>query len=249
MASRRLIVTTALAVPMVFALSVGQALAAATGTGATPTMTVSYSISDIQFDGPDCVQVPFSVDYAFAGAPQGYVSLDIAYTGSSAKTNAQAIMVAAVDGESGTRLSEFTFCPSSIFSNRGPLRVTGTVTSPRGGVTTAVTPSVLPVHSNPVRMSRVKVKWAPDYYTLSGSVVAKTPSKGWIGAAGLITIQLRKPGSRIWVSGATTSPDQFGGWTSPAISSITYPSGTRFRALLRDCKWCGNATQSGTLRR
>ena len=250
MTSRRFIAAAALTVPIAFALTVGQAFAAATGTGSTPTMTVSYTISDIQFDGPDCVNVPLTVDFSFNGAPQGYVVLDIAYAGSSSKVSTSVILVATTDGQSGTRLSEVAFCPAGYFPNRGPLQVTGTVTSPRvGGVTSALSASTVAVHRNPVRMSRVKVKWVPDFYTLSGTVVAKTVSKGLIGAAGIITIQLRKPGSTRWVSGATAVPDQFGAWSSPAINSTFYPSGTRFRALLRDCRWCADATSGGVLQR
>jgi hypothetical protein len=207
-------------------------------------------VSDIAFDGPDCVQVPFSADYAFnAGGPNGYLVLDLSYAGSSTKAQGQLIFIESVDDARGTKSAEIRFCPSNFVANRGPLRVTGILVSPRpNGVTAAVTPSTLTVTQNPTRMSRVKVKEVNGAWVLSGTAVASTPSAGLIGAGGKITIQLRKKGSRRWVSGVVLAPDQFGQWTTgAAISTLTYPRGTSFRAVLTDCNWCTNAQQAGRL--
>ena len=206
---KRAAMATVLVAPVAFAMAMGPAWAAATGSGTTPTLSVSYSVNDIQFDGPDCVQVPFSVAYSFTGGPNGYSLVDLSYAGSSAKVSGQLIFVEAADGKSGTKDSEMTFCPAQYFSNRGPLRVTGVVVSPRpNGVTAALTPSTLSVNQNPVRMSRVKVKQANGLWSLSGNVVAQTVTKGLIGAGGKITIQLKKKGARKWVSGEVVLPDR-----------------------------------------
>lgn len=249
MIRRRVALASALALPLAVGLAIGPAFGEATGTGATPGMSITYRVSDIQFDGPDCVQVPFFVDFTLSAA-NGFVILNLAYAGSSSKATGNVIMVASTDGPTGTKTSEITFCPSQYFSNRGPLLVTGTVTSPRpNGVTSAVSQSTMTVKRNPVRMSPVRVKRVNGLYALSGTVVANTPSSGWIGADGRITIQLKKRGSRNWVSGEIVAPDEFGAWTTvSAISSAVYPPGTLFRAVLTDCKWCADATRSGRLR-
>ena len=50
-------------------------------------------------------------------------------------------------------------------------------------------------------------------------------------------------------SGEVVYPDEFGAWTTAsAISTAVYPPGTRYRAVLTDCKWCTDATRSGVLR-
>ncbi|MDP1876578.1 MAG: hypothetical protein Q8M17_03330 [Actinomycetota bacterium] len=255
---RRTALAAVVLMPVAFALTVGQALAAGTGSATTPTLNITYTVNDIAFDGPDCVQVPFSVNYTFTGVPvspsgaggsNGYTLIDLSYAGSSSKVSGQLIFVETTDGRSGTKASEVTFCPAQYFSNRGPLRVTGLLVSPRpNGVTAALTPSTLTVTQNPTRMSRVRVKQANGVWVLSGTAVARTVSKGLIGAAGKITIQLRKKGAKKWVSGEVLAPDQFGQWTTvSAISTLTYPRGTAFRAVLTDCKWCSNAQQSGRL--
>ena len=247
---RRVALASVLVVPLVAGLTMTPAFGEASGTGATPTMTVSYRVSDIQFDGPDCVQVPFSVDYTIVGNIQGVVTVDLAYAGSSSKASGSVVIVASTDGPQGTQAGEISFCPSQYFSNKGPLLSAGTVLSPRAnGVMSALTQSTVAVNRNPVRMSTPRVKQSLGVWKLSGRAVARTPSKGWIGADGKITIQVKKRGSSRWVSGEVVYPDEFGAWTTAsAISTAVYPPGTRYRAVLTDCKWCTDATRSGVLR-
>lgn len=246
---RRTALAAVVLMPVAFALTVGQALAAGTGSATTPTLNITYTVNDIAFDGPDCVQVPFSVNYTYTGGPNGYVLIDLSYAGSSAKVQGQLIFVETIDEPTGTKAGEMSFCPNHYVSNRGPLRVTGVLVSPRpNGVTAALSPSTLTVTQNPTRMSRVRVKQANGVWVLSGTAVASTLTKGRMGAGGKITIQLRKKGAKKWVSGEVLAPDQFGQWTTvSAISTLTYPRGTAFRAVLTDCKWCSNAQQSGRL--
>ncbi len=222
---------------------------AGSGTGTTPTFTASYTVDAVAFDGPGCVPVPFAVDYTIAGAATGFVRLDLAFSRSNAPVSGAITVTAAIDPPSGRKTGEISFCPASYIPGRGPLNVTGVVISPRGGVVEQVTPSTVTVIQNPVRMSRPKVSQSLGSWVLKGSAEALTPSRGWVGATGAITIQTQKSGSRRWVSGETVALDQFGSWRTVApILTATYPRGTAFRAVLTGCNWCKNSSVTGTLR-
>ena len=221
---------------------------AATGSGSTPTFTVTYTVGDVVFDGPGCVQVPFGIDYALGGAPNGYVTLDLGFAKSNAPVSGS-IIVTGQDPATGTKTSEMTYCPANFIAGKGPLRVTGTVVSPRGGATAQVTPSTATVVQNPVRMSRPRAKQSAGNWTIGGVAEARTKSRGWVGAGGTVTIQLKRAGSSRWVSGETVALDQFGAWkTLVPIPTATYRPGTSVRALLTGCNWCKNASTTGTLR-
>lgn len=222
---------------------------AATGSGTTPTFTVNYTVGTVAFDGPGCVQVPLAIDYTLVGAPNGYVTLDLGFARSNSPVSGFIIVTAPQDPPSGRRTSEVTYCPASYLQGKGPLRVTGTVVSPRGGASAQLTPSTATVVQNPVRMIRARVATSLGSWVVAGAVEARTLSRGWVGAGGVITIQLRRPGSARWVSGETVGLDQFGSWRTVApISTTTYPRGTAFRAVLTGCNWCRDSSLAGTLR-
>lgn len=222
---------------------------AASGSGSTPTFNVTYTVGDVIFDGPGCVQVPIGITYTLAGAANGYVTLDLGFARSNAPVQGSIIVTAAQDPPTGTKTSEVTYCPANFIAGRGPLRVTGQVVSPRGGASAQITPSVVTVVQNPVRMTKPRSKQSLGNWTISGAAEARTKSRGWVGAGGTVTIQLKRPGSGRWVSGETVALDQFGAWkTVGAIPTATYRPGTSVRALLTGCNWCKNSSVVGTLR-
>jgi hypothetical protein len=239
----------ALLLPAVPANAVGA------GSAATPNLQITYSIAAIQFDGPECVRVPVTVDYAKVGAAyddiSGRVSFDIRYPGSSS-TNSPSVYIGYFDPQSARENTDFTFCPFEFAPGIGSMQVTGSVRSDVFGspeIETPLPPSALTVTQNPTTMSPVKVKKERGYYALSGSVTAQTVTKGVIGARGKITVQLKKKGSKRWISGTTTYPDSFGNWStfSLAISSRNYPKGTQYRVIHSDCNWCSDASRTGKL--
>jgi hypothetical protein len=244
-----LLTAFALLLPAVPANAVGA------GSAATPNLQINYSIADIQFDGPGCVTAPVTVDYVKVGAApnqvSGRIKFDLRYEGSNSPGSASIFLSSSEPGAGRLETTVF-FCPHMAAKNRGPLQVTGTVQSQvtrSPEVTADITPSSVAVNFNPVKMSRVKVKKERDYYVLSGTATAQTPTKGVIGAGGKITIQLKKKGSKRWVSGTTASLDSFGTWStfSYSIPNRNYPKGTQFRAIHSDCRWCADASRTGKL--
>lgn len=221
---------------------------AASGSGATPNFTANYNVGDVAFDGPGCVQVPFGIDYTLAGAANGYITLDLGFARSNSPVSGT-IIVTTQDPASGRKTLEMTFCPASYVQRKGPLLVTGVVVSPRGGASAQVTSSTVTVIQNPVRMSTPRTSQSAGGWFLRGTAQARTPSRGWIGAGGSVTIQLRRSGTARWISGEVVGLDQFGSWrTTVPIATATYPRGTQFRAVLSGCNWCKNSSVTGTLR-
>lgn len=230
------------------ALATAAPTLAASGSGSTPTFTATYTVGDVVFDGPGCVQVPIGITYSLAGAPNGYVTLDLGFARSNAPVQGSIIVTSAQDPPTGTKTSEVTYCPANFISGKGPLRATGQIVSPRGGASAQLTPSNVTVVQNPVRMSKPRSKQSAGNWVIRGAVQAKTTSRGWVGATGLITIQLRRPGTKTWVSGEQVGLDQFGAWkTVGAIPTATYRPGTGVRAVLTGCNWCKNSSVSSTL--
>jgi len=229
--------------------------AAVEGSGAVPNMVVSYSIGDVQFDGPECARIPVIVDYAKQGAPSrqisGGVAFDIRYAGSNASMR-PSVTIYSFDAEAGRKETSASFCPYQAVSDAGPLVVTGVVRSTLSGtgeVSVELPPSTLAIGVVPTQMSKVKVKKTDSFYSLSGTVTAQTASKGTIGAGGRVTIQLRKKGSKRWVSGPSTTPNSFGKWSTFDYLILTrdFGKGTQYRAVFANCGWCAGAVQTGKL--
>jgi len=251
----RLSIGIASGLTLALVIAASPAHASGAGSGSTPNLRVTYSVSNVQFDGSECSRVPVTIDYVKEGAAyddiSGEVNLDIRYQGSSSSNSASAY-IGYFEPQTGRKETSFLFCPFESAPDRGNLQVTGTVKSnvfraPEAQSTLA--PSSIAVILNKTTMSRVKVKKQRGYYNFSGTVTAQTLTQGAIGARGTITIQLKKRGSSRWVSGTTTSPDSFGAWStgSYSVSTRTYPKGTQFRVVFSGCDWCTGAEQTGKL--
>ena len=251
---RSIFVVSALALVAAGGLA-SPAHAAVAGSGVTPNLVVSYYIGDIQFDGPECTQVPVLVDYIKQGAPSrqisGAVAFDLRYQGSNT-SNRPTVNIYSYDADAGRKETSISFCPYQAVSGAGPLNLTGVVRSTLSGtgeVTVDLPPATVNVGVVPTQMSKVKVKKSDSYYVLSGTVTAQTASKGVIGASGTVTIQLRKKGSKRWIAGTTARPDSFGNWSTFQYSILTknYPKGTQFRAVFSDGRWCADNVRTGKL--
>lgn len=238
--------------------SSGVAAAEGTMTGATGHASASVAMGDAYFDGPDCLEVPFDVTYAKTPTTAEDITLEVQVAASQAGSNEErtgTVYSSYFDPASATERGTVFVCPSSFDSDRGPITVEGTLTTEYyvngSEQTVALQPNAtLNLIRNQTDMSKVRVRKGYSYdktsKKLSGRVVATTNSKGLIGADGEISIAVRKPGKKKWVSGATAYVDEFGNW-STTVSGI--PKGSRVRVTLTGCGWCTDASQTFKVRR
>lgn len=60
---------------------------------------------------------------------------------------------------------------------------------------------------------------------VTGSATAETLTRGVVPAGGVLTLQVRKPGSGKWVSGVTARRDSYGEYEFTLPSAHKYPVG------------------------
>jgi hypothetical protein len=217
-------------------------------TVATADSTVTFSVSDVQFDGPDCVQTPVILSYTKTGGAATLTRIGLTLNlNQSGATN----------GIGGTWRSDaydpvtqsavttsLKVCPSKIDPDRGPLIVSGNLNTyggSSGRLDSPVPNSTVTMAFNPTRLTRPKVKKVTvgfDWIYVSGDATATTITKGAVPAGGQLTLQVRKPGRPQWVNGSTTGTDNFGSYTFRLPYAEKYPKGTRYRVTLTKCGWC-----------
>ena len=228
-------------------------------TVSTPDFTVTFSISDVAFDGPGCVDVPSTNTYVKTG---GQPTLTSARLSLSANQEGAANGIGAdFVASSGSPVTDnndhgsIKVCPERVDLDRGPLFVSGTLTSTViGGARSeaAVPLGQIALVPNPVSVSRPKVKVSGGYSPtvhVTGTATARTLTKGIVPSGGTLTLQVRKPGSKSWISGVSSRTDSYGDYEFHLPTSSKYPSGTRFRVKVSDCGWCANATSAVARRR
>lgn len=223
------------------------------GSGATSHGSVSYSVPDVQFDGPDCVEVPAAFTFQKTAADPTDVSLTatlkMAQAGSNSSIDTSEYF-GYFAGAAGSGTSDLYVCPYSYEPSAGPFTVTGSMESEfdlSAKQTAPLTPVTVNVIQNPVKLGALRFSKSSSFYTLKGTAIANAPSKGAIGAGGTIVVSVRKPGSKRWVKGTTTSPDSFGAWEAYLSDSVR--KGWWVKVDLLDCRWCANATTSAKVNR
>lgn len=230
----------------------------ASATVATPDLTMNVSIPALVFDGPDAVVLPVTCTYTKLSAKPSLTS---------GRLELAANQDAAVNGISGTGVvntnSPINWAgvgltlrvdPSSVRAARGPLIVTGTLTSTsilgstfEAAVPQMIVPIVYDTSTLSVPRSRV-VKGYVNYWRIWGMATAQTLTHGTLPADGTLTLQIRKPSSTKWVSSMRTSADNFGEYEFRLQPAGKFPKGTRYRVALSDCGWCTDAvTAAGRL--
>jgi hypothetical protein len=219
-------------------------------TVATPDFTVTFSLSDVAFDGPGCVNVPMSNTYTKTGAEPGRTSarLELHANQDGASNSIQTTLVAMGSHPATATTSDpWKMCPERVDLDHGPLVISGTLTSSViGGATTeAVVPlSTIALRPNPVALTRPRDKLTDSFLRsieITGTATATTLTKGNVPAGGVLTLQLKKPGSKSWVSGLTSRVDAYGDYLFQLTPTRKYPKGTRYRVSVNECGWCANA--------
>jgi hypothetical protein len=241
-----------------FIAPTGVASAEGTMSGATAHASASVAMSDAFFDGPDCIDVPFDVTYAKTPTTAEDITLEVQVAASQAGSNEErtgSVYSGYFDAASATERGTVFVCPSSFDPTKGPITVEGTLTTEYyvngSEQTVALQPNAtMKWIRNQTDMSKVSVQKGYSYdktsKKLSGRVVASTSSKGLIGADGEISLAVKKPGKKKWVSGAKAYVDEFGNW-STTVSGV--PKGSRVRVTLTGCGWCTDASQVVKVRR
>ena len=182
------------------------ARASVTGsTVATPDFTVTFSVSDVGFDGPDCVDVPVANTYTKTSAHPSYttarLSLAANQTGAS---NGIGTSFSASYGDPITQTNDhgsMKVCPDQINLKRGPLVISGTLrsTTLEGQSYEAPVPlGSITLNPNPTTVGRPKVKLTSSLFssavTVTGVATVQTLTKGVVPAGGTLVLQVRKPG-------------------------------------------------------
>lgn len=223
------------------------------GSAATSHGSVSYSVPDVQFDGPDCVEVPAAFTFQKSAPDPTDVSLTatlkLAQAGSNSSIDTSEYF-GYFAGAAGSGTSDFYVCPYSYEPSAGPFTVTGSMESEfdlSSKQTAPFAPVTVNVVQNPVKLGALRFSKSSSFYTLTGTAIATAPSKGAIGAGGTIVVSIRKPGSKRWVKGTTTSPDSFGAWEAYLSDSVR--KGWWVKVDLVDCRWCANASRSAKVNR
>jgi hypothetical protein len=138
----------------------------------------------------------------------------------------------------------FLICPSSFNASAGNYTATGVLRTELdfSRTSSAAFPSFeVGVIRNKSSLGPIKMKKSAFDLGLSGTATAATVTKGTVGAGGEITIKIKKPGSKKWVSGTTTYANSFGDWTA---SLSPQKKGTQIQAVLTNCGWCTDATRT-----
>lgn len=221
---------------------------------ATPDVSVTYSVPDVQFDGPECVRVPITMTYAKTAKNPSQTTarlqLDANQNGASNGIPG-ADSIAATDAVTGTsQRGAFSICRDRIDIARGPLNISGTLSSSVVGAATNSTPvplgqiALLP---NATTLTRPSGKFTSGLFrslVIRGTATATTVTKGTIAAGGTLTLQIKKSPRAPWISGPTTRAGTFGEYTFTIYDPGTYPRGTQYRVSLTDCGWCANSVSA-----
>lgn len=245
-------ITVSVAAIALCMVAVPPASAAGSSSAATSHISSTLNVGDVQFDGNECVELPVSVSYSKTATTaddiNGEVNLDLRQAGSNSSNTAYAYFGYS-DPASGTEIEKISVCPYSYNLAAGGYTLTGSLKSEyyvNGSQQTAnFAPVQVGVIQNPTTLGAIKFKKSSgSYYDISGTATASTVTRGTLGASGKITISIKKPGSKRWIAGTTTSADSFGQWSAYIGKQA---KGTQVKVDLTECGWCSNATRTAKI--
>lgn len=241
--------TSALVSVVMFVAVTGSASAAGTLAGSTSHGSVSVTVNDISFDGPDCVESPIQMTYTKSQGDPDNIALEAEVELTQAGSNSPStgrVYVDSGQAASGNARGSVFVCPSTFNPANGPITVAGTFKSTYYASDSTQTvklspPATVIVNKNATTMSLPSVSkgvpFQPKARNLKGKITATT-SRGEIGAAGDIQIAVKTPGSKKWVGGGSAYLDSFGNWSTMVPEA---PKGTFVRVTLVNCGWCADA--------
>lgn len=221
---------------------------------ATPELRMTISVPDVVFDGPGAVKVAVTCTYTKLGpnprSISGSLRLNANQAGASNGITGFGWITLDSPAEwSGVGVT-LTVWPNSVRASRGPLLVTGTLTSSyvTGPSNVMQVPPItvnLVYDTSTLTAPRAKyVKGTFSYWSITGMATAQTITQGVLPAGGTLTLFVRKPKSKVWVASARTSADNYGEYEFRLRPATQFPKGTRYRVQLSDCGWCTDAVSS-----
>ena len=207
---------------------------AATGTATAGSLTVTFTLDDVAFTSPECLQAPLLVAYSGPG------SLDLAASKAGSSNSITAYSYAS---EAGTVRDSIQICP--FIDGPGTYVIRGSVSGDDG---TASVPQGLSfvVSTAPATVSGLRARQSGQTLTIKGRATAQS-DRGEIGTQGEVLLQGRLAksagGKGKWVTVGTAFPNEFGTFTFKG-SSQQRLKGAEIRAVLAATEWSGEATAS-----
>jgi len=231
--------TYAVATAAVMGLVFAGPASATTGSATAGSLSVTFTLDDVTFTGPECIQAPLQVNYSGPG------SLDIA---ASKEGSSNTISTYSYSAQAGSVEESLQVCP--YIDGAGTYVIRGSV---EGDDATAPLPEGLSfvVSTAPTKVSRLRARQPGRNLTIRGRVTALS-DRGDIGVQTEVKLQGRlskKAGGKgKWVTLGTVLPDEFGtfkfrGRTEQRLRGAT------IRAVVAPSAWAGAASASARVKK
>lgn len=227
-----------IAAGVAFACLVAQPALAGTGTASAGSLTVTITVDDVTFTGPECIKAPVRVTYSGPG------SVDLA---ASQEGSSNTLTAYSYSSEPGTVVDGIQVCPA--LDGAGTYIIRGTVT---GEDVSAPLPAGVSFNARtaPATLGGLQARQTRDTLTIKGRATAQS-NRGQIGAQGEVTLQGKLPksagGKGKWITIGTAYPDEFGRFTYQG-STRQKLRGAFIRAILAEGDWSGSATTTTRVR-
>lgn len=217
--------------------SIGTA-SAVTGTASAGNLTVTFTVNDVTFPGPGCLQAPIQTSFSSSG------SLEI----TASKAGSSNSISAFTYGEGGEVVSDsIQICPN--IDGPGVYEIRGTI---NGDDTSAALPQGLTftVSAAPATISGLRAIKRGKSLIIKGKATAPS-DRGRIGTQGEVAISgylsKKSGGKGKWIPIGTTYANEFGNFSinGPTAQKL---KGLKVKATLKGDGWFSGAIGETTLR-
>ena len=207
---------------------------ASTGSATAGSLSVTFTIDDVTFTGPECIQAPLQVTYSGPG------SLDLS---ASKDGSSNTIGTYSYSSEAGTITESLQVCP--FIDGAGTYVVRGTIEGDEGSAPLPGDVSFV-VSTAPAKVTGLRARQRGDNLTIKGRATALS-DRGSIGVQSEVKLQGRlskKAGGKgKWRTLGTTYTNEFGRFTFKGLTGQRL-KGAKIRATLTDSDWASKATAS-----
>jgi hypothetical protein len=211
---------------------------AVTGSATAGALSVTFTVDDVTFTGPECIDAPLRVTFSSAG------NLDFAASKAGSSNTLSAF---SFSFEAGTVTDNLVICP--FIDGAGTYIIRGSIAA--DGVS-APLPSGLSfvVSRAPAKVSGLQARQSGQTLTIKGRATALS-NRGDIGVQSDVKLQLRLSkaagGKGKWVTVGTVFPNEFGTFSLRGLTKQQL-KGAEIRAILAPSDWAGEATGATRVR-
>ena len=239
----------------VAALTLAGTAHAADGNVTAGGVTFSYQVDEaVQFDGPGCARVIWNGTYQRSTDVGFEVSVELRRRGSNSPITDSDDVRSWASNTTGTIGGDLCVSDYYFDASAGPFTFNGTLTVTddydRTIATATLPPATLPVRQNKSRFTQLSVRGqtATKWGAVRGRVVATTLTKGRLGAAGTVNVEVKQRGK--WRHVIRLYPNEFGRFASGGelYRVRPIPKGATVRATLTECGWCTDTQSIKTAR-